>query len=81
MYGYGERVVKCLDHQMRQQNRASETAQEMIGAFQLGIRRLVQLKGEVEDLKKVIKELHLADQGLDSRSMYVCSYLCMYVAM
>ena len=67
--GSGERVVKCLDHQMRQQNRASELSHEILSAFQLGLRRLVQLKGEVEDLRKVIKELHLAEQSLDSRTM------------
>ena len=56
---------------MRQQNRASETAQEIIVAFQFGVKRLIKLKGEVEDLKKVVKELQLVDQGLDSRGMYV----------
>ena len=62
-------MVKCLDHQMRQQNRASELSHEVLAAFQLGLRRLIQVKTEVEDLKKVIRELHLADQGLDSRTM------------
>ena len=54
---------------MRQQNRATETSQEVMGAFQLGLHRLIQLRGELEELKKVSKELQLADQGLDSRSM------------
>lgn len=62
-------MVKCLDHQMRQQNRASELSHEVLGAFQLGLRRLIQLRTEVQDLKKVIRELHLAEQGLDSRTM------------
>ncbi len=69
VYECGERIVKCLDHQMKKQNRASETAHEIIGAFQFGVKRLVQLKGEVDDLKKMVKELHLTDQGLDSQTL------------
>lgn len=82
----GERLIKCLDHQMRQKNRATETAQELICTFRLGVRKLVHLKGEVEDLKKTMKELQLAEQGLDSRSMYVYVHVwillaCMHVCM
>ena len=65
----GDRLVKCLNHQMRQQNRATETSHEVMGAFQLGLHRILQLKGELEELKKASKELQLADQGLDSRTM------------
>ena len=65
----GERVAQCLHQQMQKQNRASETAHEIIGAFQLGVKKLVHLKGEVEDLKKVVKELGLAERGLDSCNM------------
>ena len=65
----GERVAKCLHHQMQQQNRASEMAHEIVGAFQRGVKKLVHMKGEVDDLKKVIKELNLADRSLDSCSM------------
>lgn len=56
---------------MRQQNRAHEVSHEILGAFQRGLRRVIHLKGEVEDLQKLIKELQLAEQGLDSRTMYV----------
>ena len=65
----GERVIKCLEQRIRQENRASELSQEVLGAFQLGLRRLIQLKGEVEELRKTVKELNLAEQGLDSRTM------------
>ena len=65
----GERVARCLHLQMQQQNRASETTQEMAGAFQIGVKKLVHLKGEVADLKKVIIELNLAERGLDSTNM------------
>ena len=65
----GERLIKCLHQQIKQQNRATETSHEVMGAFQLGLRQLVQLRGDLEDLKKASKELQLADQGLDSRSM------------
>lgn len=65
----GERVVKCLNHQMHQQNRANEFSHEVLCAFQLGLRKLIQLRAEVDDLKKVLKELQLAEQGLDSRTI------------
>ena len=38
------------------------------GAFRLGLCRLMQLKGECNDLKHYIKELQLAEHGLDARS-------------
>ena len=62
-------MIKCLEQRIRQENRASELSQEVLGAFQLGLRRLIQLKGEVEELRKTVKELNLAEQGLDSRTM------------
>ena len=63
----GERVVHCLHQQMKQQNRATETAQEVNLAFRIGLRRLVQLRQECDGLNQYIKELNLADHGLDAR--------------
>ncbi len=65
----GERVAQCLHHQMQQQNRANEMSHEIAGAFQIGVKKLVHLKSEVADLKKVINELNLAERGLDSTNM------------
>ena len=65
----GERVTKCLHHQMQQQNRANEMSHEIAGAFQIGVKKLVHLKSEVADLKKVVQEINLADKGLDSTNM------------
>lgn len=60
-------MVNCLHQQMKQQNRATETAQEVNLAFRIGLRRLVQLRAECEGLNQYIKELNLADYGLDAR--------------
>lgn len=46
------------------------------GAFRLGLCRLMQLKGECNDLKRYIKELQLAEHGLDARSATDYSSLC-----
>ena len=59
--------MNCLHQQMKQQNRATETAQEVNLAFRIGLRRLVQLRAECEGLNQYIKELNLADYGLDAR--------------
>ena len=66
----GEKVVACLEQQMRQYNRATEAAQEVSGAFRISLQKVMQLKQEANDLKKMVRDLKLAEQGLDAR--YVC---------
>lgn len=63
----GEKVVRCLEQQIRQQNRASEMAQEVSGVFRISLQRLIQLRAECGDLRKFVKELQLAEHGLDAR--------------
>ena len=63
----GEKVVLCLEQQIKQQNRASEVAHEVSGVFRIGLQRLVQLRAECSDLRKFVKELQLAEHGLDAR--------------
>ena len=76
MLELGEKVVHCLHQQMKQQNRATETAQEVNMAFRIGLRRLVQLRAECDGLNQYIKELNLADYGLDARYELCMSLWC-----
>lgn len=63
----GDKVVLCLEQQMRQYNRAQESAQEISGAFRVSLQKVRHLKQEANDLKKMIRDLKLAEDGLDSR--------------
>lgn len=63
----GERVVLCLEQQTRHQHKATETAHEVTGVFRLSLQRLIHLRTECNDLRKFIKELQLAEHGLDAR--------------
>jgi hypothetical protein len=62
----GEQVVLCLEQQIWQHNRAAETAQEVIGVFRLGLRRMVMLRRECAELKRYLKEMQLADRNIDA---------------
>ena len=75
----GEKVVFCLHQQMKQQNRAMETAQEVNMAFRIGLRRLVQLREECNGLNQYIKELSLAEHGLDARYIVYTTHVCVCV--
>ncbi len=63
----GEKVVSCLEQQMRSHNRATETTQEISGAFRIGLQKVMQLRQEADNLKKMVRDLKLADEGLDAR--------------
>lgn len=63
----GEKVVFCLEQQMRQYNRAEETVQEISGVFRISLQKVRHLKQEATDLKKLIRDLKLAEHGLDGR--------------
>ncbi len=63
----GENVVSCLEQQMRACNRSVEAAQEVSGAFRIGLQKVMQLKQEAQGLKKMVRDLKLADEGLDAR--------------
>ncbi len=52
---------------MRAHNRSTETAQEVSGAFRIGLQKVMQLKQEAHGLKKMVRDLKLADEGLDTR--------------
>lgn len=87
----GEQVVLCLEEQIWQHNRATETRQEIaggptppcyhsplltspflllpffpLGAFKLGLRRIVHLRRECDEMKRYIKEMKLAEHNIDA---------------
>lgn len=64
-----------MEDQMRKYNRASETTQEISGAFRIGLQKVIQLKQEATDLKKMVRDLKLAEQGLDARYIHLCPYI------
>ncbi len=82
----GEKVVSCLEQHMRSHNRATEATQEISGAFRIGLQKVMQLRQEADNLKKMVRDLKLAEDGLDARYciyvgrvgvqhiMYVCTY-------
>lgn len=63
----GEKVVLCLEQQMTQHNRSEETILDISGVFRLSLQKVVHLKQEASDLKKMLRDLSLAERGLDTR--------------